>query len=296
MPFTNQKLPHHKGARPYVSFRQIQPFLEAIKKRSKSKDLVLACRMGILLGLRSDEIRRSEWWWIDFDANTFTPRDTKGKECTAIPIPPCFMKTLREEFKFRGEPLEDLIFRRTNQMVASENHIARELAPTKTKPPMARMRKQGEKRPESELRPKGFLSSIVRSAGRDIMKHGLTPHRLRATFATLHALAGTPIRDIQAMLRHKHIGTTILYIKDIPEIRHMAQSRMEKLAGFGESGFGDVQSLRSWSDDLASFLRPASPSIEADNPEGTSPVLDSRLILTELAVYLERLVNATKAA
>jgi integrase len=297
MPFTNQKLPHQMGARPYVSYKQIRPFLDAVERNSRAKDLVLACRIGIMLGLRSDEIRRSEWWWIDFDGCTFTPRDTKGKECSAIPIPPHFMKALRQEFQLRGEPLEDLIFPRIERKEVGTRQAGLGPLPTKTKTPTLRMRKRGQKRLESELRPKGFLASVVASAGRYIMKHGLTPHRLRATFATLHALAGTPIRDIQAMLRHKHIGTTILYIEDIPEIRHMAQTRMEKLAGFGELGQADVQNLRSWSEDLTTFLQGASPSMGAvlegeEAPTGQDP----RLFLAELAVHLERLVNATRAA
>jgi|GEM_PF-4749991 len=296
MPFTNQKLPHQKGSRPYVSYLQIHPFLEAVKKHSRDKDLVLACRMGIFLGPRSDEIRRSEWFWIDFDGCTFTPHDTKGKECTPIPIPPSLMKTLREEFQRRGEPLDDLIFPRIERKGRIKPKEDQAPAPTKAKSAVQRMRKRGEKRPESELRPKQFLNSVVARAGRDINKRGLTPHRLRATFATLHALSATPIRDIQAMLRHKHIGTTILYIEDIPEIRHLAQARMEKLAGFGEMGSSDVQNLRSWSEDLATFLRTATPSAGVANPQVPALGQDPRPILAELVVYLERLVNLSKAA
>ena len=53
MPFTNQKLPHKKGARPYVGYLQIDPFLRAVKKHSRTKDLELACRMAIFLGPRA---------------------------------------------------------------------------------------------------------------------------------------------------------------------------------------------------------------------------------------------------
>jgi len=294
MPFTNQKLPHKKGARPYVGYLQIDPFLRAVKKHSRTKDLDLACRMAIFLGPRRDEIRRSEWWWIDFDARTFTPRDTKGKECVPIPIPPNLMKTLVAEFDRRGKPLEDLIFPR----LSGPKRGSIPANAQKGKSIQHRVRKRGQKRPEWELRPKNFLDTVVGTAGRAILKHGLTPHRLRATFATLHALAGTPIRDIQAMLRHKHIGTTIGYIEDIPEIRHLAQARMEKLAGFGELGQADVQGLRSWAEDLATFLR--DPNWDGNgNPrpsEARQAQPDPRLLLSELMVQLERLVDVSKAA
>lgn len=292
MPFTNQKLPHKKGARPYVSYLEIKPFLEAVRKCARFKDLELACRIGIFLGLRSDEIRRAEWWWISFDTCVFTPRDTKGRECEPIPIPPSLMKILVAEFTRRGEPLEDLLFPRVQKKVKGSQSTS-----STAKPVTHRMRKRGQKRPESELRPKQFLNRVVASAGRAILKFGLSPHRLRATFATLHALAATPIRDIQAMLRHKHIGTTIGYIEDIPEIRHLAQARMEKLAGFGELGQTDMQNLRSWAEDLASFLRNPNwmgEDVQVTKDQEAKP--DPRLILSELVVQLERLVGASKAA
>ncbi len=301
MPFTNQKLPHKKGSRPYVSYLQIQNFLAAVRESARQPDLELACRMAIFLGPRADEIRRSEWWWIDQDSHTFTPRDTKGRECTPIPIPPVLMKTLREEFELRGSPLNDLIFPWTGgvRKTKAKAKITNQEPPTsksKSKSSVTRMRKRGDKRPECELRPKQFLNNVVAKAGEKIKKHGLTPHRLRATFATLHALAGTPIRDIQAMLRHKHIGTTIIYIEDLPEIRRLAQSRMEKLAGYGERGLADVQSLRSWSEDLAAFLRNAHTATESDESQSESLEQDARPILAELVVYLERLTSLTKAA
>jgi len=290
MPFTKQKLPHKLGARPYVNYTLIRAFLDAVAKHTRQEDLVLACRVAIFLGLRSDEIRRSEWWWIDFDNSTFTPRDTKGKECEPVPVPPSLMKTLRQEFDQRGNPLEDLIFPR----VQAGDHDKDESRSSATRTANHGMRKRGEKRPESELRPRSFLRSVVIRAGRQIFKHGLTPHRLRATFATLHAMSGTPIRDIQKMLRHKHITTTLGYIEDIPEIRQLAQVRMEKLAGFGEMGANEVQSLRSWSEDLAEYLKNGLPR---DTPvdESSNPV-DFRFALGEIIPLLERLATLAKSA
>lgn len=284
MPFTNQKFSHSLGARPYVGYLQIRPFLDAVERHARDKDLVLACRMAIFLGLRKDEIRRAEWWWIAFDTSTFTPRDTKGKECDPVPIPPALMKVFREEFERRGRPLEDVIFQPKNRRKPEDGENV-----NRPRTGIMRMRRPGEKRPESEYRPYGFMDHIVARAGKDILKHGLTPHRLRATFATLHALSATPIRDIQAMLRHKHITTTLRYIEDIPEIRQLAQMRMEKLAGFGEMGADDVQTLRAWSEDLAAFLHKGLAPKESAAPEAEP--LDIRLILGELVPLLERLTK-----
>jgi hypothetical protein len=42
---------------------------------------------------------------------------------------------------------------------------------------------------------------------------GLTPHRLRGTYATLLSEAGVPIHDIQRALGHKSIMTTAGYLE-----------------------------------------------------------------------------------
>lgn len=296
MPFWNQKFKHFKGARPIVGYTQIKPFLGYVAEFSRTpEDAVLQCMMGIFLGLRSDEIRRAEWWWIAWDQKEFRPRDTKGKECTAIPIPPNLMKKLEERFKASGEPLEDLIFpRRAPKRRRGKTGKLEELSTAvkvKKGAHVPRMRKRGDKRDESELLCKGWLNNVVAKAGMKLLKLGLTPHRLRATFATLHSLAGTPIRDIQAMLRHKHIGTTLIYIEDVPEIRWLAQRRMETLSGFGELGKEGARSLKSWQDDLAFFLREV-PS----EPEPGSEAPDPRLVTSEMVVKLEQLLSALKAA
>jgi len=45
---------------------------------------------------------------------------------------------------------------------------------------------------------------------------GLHPHSLRATFATAHWEAGTPLSQITAMLGHRDPNTTMIYINQRP--------------------------------------------------------------------------------
>lgn len=89
-------------------------------------------------------------------------------------------------------------------------------------------------------------------------------------------MAGTPIRDIQAMLRHKHIGTTLLYIEDVPDLRWLAQRRMETLAGYGELGAAGIRSLEPWQGGLAAHLREIPAESETQDR-------DPRLQASELA-------------
>jgi integrase len=60
----------------------------------------------------------------------------------------------------------------------------------------------------------------------------LTQHRLRATFATLHADSGTPITEIQGMLGHKNIATTMIYIEQTLDAKRRAQEVFSQKLGF----------------------------------------------------------------
>lgn len=41
----------------------------------------------------------------------------------------------------------------------------------------------------------------------------VTPHQLRASFATLLLNAGAPVLTVQALLGHKHVDTTMRYAR-----------------------------------------------------------------------------------
>jgi integrase len=61
----------------------------------------------------------------------------------------------------------------------------------------------------------------------------VTQHRLRATFASLHAEAGTPVPEIQQMLGHKNIATTMIYVETSLEAKRKAQDNLGKRLGLG---------------------------------------------------------------
>ena len=54
----------------------------------------------------------------------------------------------------------------------------------------------------------------------------VTQHRLRATFASLHAAAGTPISEIQGLLGHKNIQTTMIYVETSLDAKRQAQDAL----------------------------------------------------------------------
>jgi integrase len=79
---------------------------------------------------------------------------------------------------------------------------------------------------------KNFTAKPVARIGRKLRILGLTPHRLRATFATAHFEAGTPLSQIQQMLGHEDPQTTMGYIVQRPKDQIKAQSRVAKSMGF----------------------------------------------------------------
>jgi len=66
-------------------------------------------------------------------------------------------------------------------------------------------------------RPAGFCRKAIAGANSKCKTPGISPHRLRGTFATLHSEAGTPIQVIQSMLGHKSATTTMLYLESHQE-------------------------------------------------------------------------------
>ncbi len=77
-------------------------------------------------------------------------------------------------------------------------------------------------------RPAGFTRKAIAGANVAMGTPGISPHRLRGTFATLHSEAGTPIQVIQQMLGHKSPTTTMLYLE---AHREKAEEQQAKVAG-----------------------------------------------------------------
>jgi integrase len=83
--------------------------------------------------------------------------------------------------------------------------------------------------------PHGWLRKALARGGRAVpgLVGVLGNHRLRATFATLHAAAGTPLSDIQAMMGHADLSTTRSYIEDDLAQQKTAQDRLAGILKIG---------------------------------------------------------------
>lgn len=151
-----------------------------------------AVRLMLGIGLRESEAISARWEWIDWERATYTPGVTKGREALPLPLPRWLMAYLAERRKPAG-----LIITRI------------------------------DKRPLAA----GATRKAMLLANEACGVEGLTPHRLRGTFATLLSEEGVPVQTIQRLLRHKDVRTTMAYLEENLELAAQAQLRIARNAG-----------------------------------------------------------------
>lgn len=160
---------------------------------TRSPGVAIAVRLLFGLGLREGEAATARWEWIDWDRRTYTPGITKGREAEPVPIPQWLLEYLVPLRK--GEGL---------------------IAPL---------------RDGTQLQP-GFARRAMNKANAKCGIKGLTPHRLRGSYATLLSEAGADIQSIQAVMRHKDPRTTMGYLEKNMENVKRAQSKIAEKMGF----------------------------------------------------------------
>lgn len=189
-PYRVKKLKVQKRPRAVLSSNQVADFLRVVDK-SRNPHVKTAIRLMLGLGLREAEALGARWEWLDWARKIYIPGRTKGKEADPLPIPDWLYEHLLQT----------------------------------TQPQM-----EGWVLPAPDGKPHRprFTCKSIERAGRKIGVLGLTPHRMRATFATLHSEHGTPIQTIQRMLRHKQVETTAIYLESSTEAMRLAQDRVSE--------------------------------------------------------------------
>ncbi|MEO7860250.1 MAG: tyrosine-type recombinase/integrase, partial [Nitrospirales bacterium] len=86
----------------------------------------------------------------------------------------------------------------------------------------------------------GEAGLLTLPAGQTGQIRRITPHSLRHSAATIALERGAPIHQVQAMLRHAEIQTTMLYTHNKERITHAAEHRMPDFTApsDGEAGVG----------------------------------------------------------
>lgn len=173
MPFAVKPIKVQQRPRPVADLS----LLDKVTAKATNPQIRAALALTMTLGLREAELLQARWEWIRGDVFT-VGGNTKSKKLRAVPLAEVARVALL-------------------QMLA-----AQQLGPAQL-PRLGLIFPGAKGKPHSQ----GWLRQALE---RSEVK-GLGMHRLRATFATLHLRAGTPLKEVQEMLGHQDARTTLIY-------------------------------------------------------------------------------------
>ena len=194
-PYDIKRLTVQRKPRVVLPADAVGIFLSSIDK-SRNANVKGIVRMMLGLGLRENEALNARWEHLDLRRKTYQPAKTKTGKSQMLPVPDWLADFLRD---VPGRQPAGFMF------------LAQDGLPHRAH----------------------FTQKPIARAGKAVGLERLTPHRLRATFATLHHEAGTKLQKIQQMLGHSEITTTMRYVEDSTAGLREAQASVAKAMGFG---------------------------------------------------------------
>jgi integrase len=195
IPWRVQKQKLQKRPRVTLPAARAQEWLAAVDQASRGRTaLATAIRLMLGLGLRESEALSARWEWMDFERRAFTPGRTKGREADAVPVPEWLAAHLEA-------------FRKPEGLIAES--------------------------PRGGEYVRGTTRGVIAEANEACGTPGLTPHRLRGTFATLLSEAGVPVQVIQKVMRHKDPLTTMRYLESDVSRAAAGVEEIGRRLGFG---------------------------------------------------------------
>ena len=162
--------------RPFLVIDDVIPFLQQVDLTGNQHQQV-AVRAMLLMGLRESEALRLRWDGFTGDWAFYAPARAKNGKAQPIPVQAEVLRAVRA----LPQESEWVLPGRAGSL-----HL------------------------------KGYTRKVVEEAGVEIGKPGLTPHRLRASCATIHAGMGVNAFQIRDLLRHERIATSQKYVNKVP--------------------------------------------------------------------------------
>lgn len=162
--------------RPFLVRDDVIPFLMKVDALGNAHHHV-AIRAMLLMGLRESEALRLRWDGFTGDWHFYAPARAKNGKAQPVPVPDELLRAVRA----LPQESEWVLPGRAGSL-----HL------------------------------KGYTRKVVEEAGVEIGKPGLTPHRLRASCATIHAAMGVNAFQIRDLLRHERIATSQKYVNKVP--------------------------------------------------------------------------------
>jgi integrase len=185
LPFSVRPIRLQVKPRPTVPTTHVRGFLLAADRIAENSQVSEMLWTLLGLGLREGELLGMRWEWFDPIQRTYVVGKAKGKEARVLPVPDWLWSKL---WVFPQMSLEWVF-------------PAADGVPHRS----------------------GYLRKPLTRLCKALGLPNISQHRLRASFATLHAEAGTPITEIQGMLGHKNIQTTMIYVETGLDAKRKAQ-------------------------------------------------------------------------
>ncbi len=187
-------------------------------------------------GMRLMELVRMRVQDVDFDSNLVFIRSSKGDKDRTTILPEAVKDRLREHFKevkaLHGKDLKDgygevhMPFALERKYPNANKDFGWQYTFPSAKlsidPACGKIRRFHM----SEKNVQNAMAEAVKKAG--IVKHA-TVHTLRHSFATHLLIDGVNIRNVQELLGHNHVETTMIYTHVIRDITNVPQSPLDKL-------------------------------------------------------------------
>jgi len=189
VPFLVHQMKVQRKPRPVVPIPMVKEFFQIIGESARNPQVKVMLMVMVGLGLRQAEALGMRWVWFSYDQRTYTIGKSKSKDSRVLPVP----DWLWDAIHAMPKTLSEWVFPASKDGKPHRNN---------------------------------FLHKPLALAASKLGLGNLTQHRLRATFASIHAQAGTPIHEIQGMLGHRSITTTMIYIETSLDAKRQAQKAL----------------------------------------------------------------------
>lgn len=186
--FSQVRTKDHDELPPVLTREQVHDLLSHIRLRRYRipVKLIYCCglRISECLGLTVHDVLGKE--------NKLWVRQSKGSKDRMVPLPTPMVEDLRSYWKFHRNPL--LLFPNAGRGDQSPEQLRQRMGASTTPMPIS------------------SLQQLVVTARKELNLPAATVHTLRHSFATHLLEAGASLHTIQAVLGHKQINTTMVYL------------------------------------------------------------------------------------
>jgi integrase/recombinase XerD len=186
--FSQVSTKDHDELPPVLTRKQVHDLLCHVRLRRYRTPLKLiyccGLRISECLGLTVRDVLGDE--------NKLWVRQSKGNKDRMVPLPTAMVEDLRRYWRFHRNPL--LLFPNAGRGDQSQEQLRKRMGTATTPMPI------------------GSLQKLVVMARQELNLPAATVHTLRHSFATHLLEAGASLHTIQAVLGHKQINTTMVYL------------------------------------------------------------------------------------